>query len=114
MGSAASSTSDPSLRQHQRGCFWQAWGLAQPRGQKSPTALGSDAAVWEVTSGVLLRTKSRPWQVCKAEISEPLGQPIYVAAVYSKEQPPKQGLELFVLIFKSLSLNSCDVCERIS
>lgn len=66
---------------------------ADPDGQKSPITLRNGTAVWEVTSGVLLRTKSRPWQVCKAEISEPLGQLMYVAVVYSKEQPLKRGLE---------------------
>lgn len=93
VSSTALSKSEPSLQQRQRGCSWRVLGLPQPRRQKSPIALWNDAAVWEVTSGVLLRTKSRPWQVCKAEISEPLGQLIYVAVVYSKEQLLKQGLE---------------------
>ena len=110
MGSSALSQSDPSLQQQQRGCSRRALGFQQPRRQKSPIALWNDTAVWEVTSGVLLRTTSRPWQVCKAEISEPLGQLIYVAVVYSKEQPLKWGLELLVLFFKSLSLNSCELC----
>lgn len=46
----------------------------QPPGQKSHIALLNDTGGWEGTSGVLLHTKSRPWQVCKAEISEPFRQ----------------------------------------
>lgn len=77
----------------------QAWSLPAAVAQgltqmgRNPPSLRNGTAVWEVTSGVLLRTKSRPWQVCKAEISEPLGQLMYVAVVYSKEQPLKRGLE---------------------
>lgn len=64
-----------------------------PPEQKSPIALWNDTVVWEVTSGVLSHAKSKPWQVCKAEISEPLVQLIYVAVVYSKEKLLKWGLE---------------------
>lgn len=85
-------------------------GFLQPLGQKSPIALGNDMAVCDGTSGVLLHTKSRPWQVCKVEISEPFRQLIYVAVVYAKEWLLKWGLEWFVLVFKSPSLNSCDIC----
>lgn len=60
-------------------------GFLQPPGQKSPMALWNDTAVWEGTSGVLLHTKSRPWQVCKAETSESFRQLIYVAVVYAEE-----------------------------
>lgn len=59
-------------------------GFLQPPGQKSCTVLWNDT-VWEGTSVVLLHTKSRRWQVCKAEISEPFRQLIYVAVVYAKE-----------------------------
>lgn len=82
----------------------------QPPGQKSHIALLNDTGGWEGTSGVLLHTKSRPWQVCKAEISEPFRQLIYVAVVYGKEWLLKWGLQWFVLVFKSPALNSCGIC----
>lgn len=92
-----------------RGAAHGSAGFSAP-GQKSPIVLWNDTAVWEGTSGVLLHTKSRPWQVCKAEISEPFRQLIHVAVVYAKEWLLKWGLEWFVLVFKSPSLNSCDIC----
>lgn len=84
-------------------------GFLQPPRQKSPTVLWNDT-VWEGTSGVLLHTKSRPWQVCKTEISEWFRQLIYVAVVYAKKWVLKWGLEWFALGFKSPSLDSCHMC----